>query len=230
MEVVILAGGIGSRLRSVVSEVPKCMAEVNGKPFLHYLFQYLMPFNPERVILSLGYKHEIVEHWIASLILPFEVVNRVESSPLGTGGAIKDALSAVKGKDAIVLNGDTFFEVDLSDFLHFHQKKQGVEVSLALKPMRDFDRYGSVTIDPTTHIISGFEEKKLCEEGLINGGVYAINKQTLASFPEKFSMENDYFTAKVNEKKLSGYVCDGYFIDIGIPDDYEKAQQSLPGR
>ncbi|MDR0864318.1 MAG: nucleotidyltransferase family protein [Candidatus Symbiothrix sp.] len=223
MEVIILAGGIGSRLQSVVSDVPKCMAEVAGKPFLHYLFHYLIPFQPERVILSLGYKHQIVEKWIATLNLPFEVTTKVEESPLGTGGAIKYALSAVKGDSAIVINGDTFFNIDLDQFERFHLFQQA-EATIALKPMTNFERYGSVILDEESKQIGNFEEKKYCEKGLINGGIYAIRKDALDIFPEKFSMENDYFSRKVAEGKLSGYISDGFFIDIGIPEDYKRAQ------
>ncbi len=223
MEVIILAGGIGSRLQSVVSDVPKCMADVAGKPFLFYLFEYLKPFCPQRVILSLGYKHEVVEKWVEGLDLPFEIVNKVEQSPLGTGGAIKYALSEVSEEMAIVINGDTFFDVDLKLLQSFHQSHDG-EATLALKSLKSFDRYGSVLINESSQITS-FEEKRYCEEGLINGGIYVLNKNILDRFPEKFSMENDYFAVKVQEGNLAGYVSDGYFIDIGIPEDYEKAQQ-----
>jgi len=223
MEVIILAGGIGSRLQSVVSDVPKCMADVAEKPFLFYLFEYLKPFCPQRVILSLGYKHEIVEEWVSGLDLPFEIVNKVEQSPLGTGGAIKYALSEISEETAIVINGDTFFDVDLKALQSFHLSRQG-EATLALKVLKNFDRYGSVLTDKSG-IITNFEEKKYCEAGQINGGVYVLNKNILDNFPEKFSMENDYFAEKVLENKLTGYVSDGYFIDIGIPEDYEKAQQ-----
>ena len=223
MEVIILAGGIGSRLQSVVSDVPKCMADVAEKPFLFYLFEYLKSFCPQRVILSLGYKHEIVEEWVSGLDLPFEIVNKVEQSPLGTGGAIKYALSEISEETAIVINGDTFFDVDLTALQSFHLSRQG-EATLALKVLKNFDRYGSVLTDKLG-IITNFEEKKYCEAGQINGGVYVLSKNILDNFPEKFSMENDYFSEKVLENKLTGYVSDGYFIDIGIPEDYEKAQQ-----
>ncbi len=224
MEIIILAGGFGSRLQSVVSDVPKCMAPVDGKPFLHYLFKYLVPFQPEKVILSLGYKHEVVEQWLKTIESPFEIVQKVEQSPLGTGGAIKYALAEVDGDSAVVINGDTYFDVDLNRFLHFH-RMQGVETSLALKPMRNFNRYGSVLFDKDTNRIIRFEEKKYCSEGLINGGIYAIDKKVLDDFPEKFSMENDYFSRQVRKGGLAGFISQGYFIDIGIPEDYEKAQQ-----
>lgn len=226
MEVIILAGGIGSRLQSVVSDVPKCMAPVDGKPFLHYLFQYLIPFKPSRVVLALGYKHEIVEAWVSTLQLPFEVVNSIESSPLGTGGAIKKAFSAVQGDYAIVINGDTFFEIALDGFALFHrmESSEWAEASLALKPMDNFTRYGSVVLNQKTHRITAFEEKKQCEYGLINGGIYGIQKHALDTCPEKFSIEDDFFAHKVAEGKLAGYVSYGDFIDIGVPEDYEMAQ------
>ncbi len=224
MEVIILAGGIGSRLQSVVNDVPKCMATVAGKPFLFYLFEYLIPFHPEKVILSLGYKHEIVEEWVSRLDLPFEIVNKIEKTPLGTGGAIKYALSAVTEDTAIVMNGDTFFDVDLKQLQLFHQSQKG-ETTFALSLLSQFDRYGSVLLDKENNRIIRFEEKKYCDKGLINGGIYVLNKTVLDDFPEKFSMENDYFANKVLTGELSGYISNGYFIDIGIPEDYEKAQQ-----
>ena len=223
MEIIILAGGVGSRLQSVVNDVPKCMANVAGKPFLFYLFEYLKPFCPTKVVLSLGYKHEIVEKWVSGLNLPFEIVNKVEQSPLGTGGAIKYALSEISEETAIVINGDTFFDVDLKSLQAFHLSCQG-EATLALKALKDFDRYGSVFTN-AAGVITSFEEKKYCAVGQINGGIYVLNKNILDNFPEKFSMENNYFAEKMLEGKLSGYVSDGYFIDIGIPEDYEKAQQ-----
>jgi D-glycero-alpha-D-manno-heptose 1-phosphate guanylyltransferase len=229
MEVIILAGGIGSRLRPVVSDVPKCMANVAGKPFLHYLLQYLAAFRTKRVILSLGYKHETVEAWIKTQNLPFEVVNRVEQTPLGTGGAIRYALSAVEGDVAMVINGDTFFDLDPVQFSQFHLATQA-EATLALKPMKNFDRYGAVILDPDSHRIIRFEEKQHRTEGLINGGVYALQRNALDDFPERFSMENDYFAVKVSENLLAGYVSDRFFIDIGIPEDYLQAQQLFGNR
>lgn len=230
MEIIILAGGIGSRLQSVVNDVPKCMAEVAGKPFLHYLFQYITPFQPKRVILSLGYKHEIVEEWLKELTFPFEIVCKVESSPLGTGGAIKYALSAVEGEEAFVINGDTFFDVDLTEMSRVFQQDEDKEALLALKPMKNFSRYGSVRLDEENRTILSFEEKRFCPDGLINGGIYLIRKNALQRFPERFSMENDYFSERVKERKLAGYSSDGYFIDIGIPEDYARAQEEFKER
>ncbi|MDL2224577.1 nucleotidyltransferase family protein [Bacteroidales bacterium OttesenSCG-928-M06] len=223
MEVIILAGGKGTRLQSVVSDVPKCMAEVAGKPFLHYLFQQLIPFCPDHIVLSLGYKHTIVEEWIKTQKLPFKVTCKVEHEPLGTGGAIKYAFSAVDSDSAVVINGDTFFDVNLNEFYSWY-KLQKPDVAIVLKEMDEFDRYGSVDFNQESYSIINFNEKQYKEHGFINGGIYALKKESLSSFPVKFSLENDYFPLKVKENSIIGFVSEGMFIDIGIPSDYKKAQ------
>lgn len=222
MEVVILAGGLGTRLKSVVSG-PKCMAEINGYPFLHYLFSYLESYRPSRVILSLGYKHEEVEEWVNARSFPYPVVFKVETEPLGTGGAIRYALTEATEEEVVILNGDTLFQVDLRQLVDFHRSRKA-KASLALKPMHCFDRYGIVRYYPETGEILSFEEKKPCSYGVINGGIYVINRGQLAAFPGKFSMEKDFFEKEVIKGGLFGFVSDTYFIDIGIPEDYRKAQ------
>lgn len=223
MECVILAGGMGTRLRSVVSELPKCMAPVSGKPFLHYIVSSLETFGFDHIIFSLGYKHECIEEWIASLKCSARLDFVVEEEPLGTGGGVRFALSRAREDDVFVLNGDTFFDVDYADMLELH-RSSGASATLALRPMRDFDRYGTVTLGEDGSSVTAFLEKKHCDEGLINGGVYVIHRNALASLPEKFSMEKDFFEQIVGDGRVAGYVSDGYFIDIGIPSDYAKAQ------
>lgn len=224
MEAIILAGGLGTRLRSVVSEVPKCMAPVCGKPFLFFLLRYLAQFKEiDRVILSVGYLREIIMEWIPTIELPFEIAYAIEETPLGTAGGIKLALQQVKGEEALILNGDTFFDVNLTE-LSTTGKRNKEAISLALKRMTDFDRYGTVNLDKES-VIEQFQEKKPCKEGLINGGVYYIDlkKITLAEFPDKGSFEKEVLEKNVAKKNLRGYISDGYFIDIGIPEDYQKA-------
>ena len=162
MEVVILAGGLGTRLRTVVSDLPKCLAPVAGKPFLWYILENLRRFDVSRVILSVGYLREAVESWIGehSGEYPFEFCFAVEETPLGTGGAIKLAASKAEGSELIVLNGDTFFDVDL-DGLLYQRRRSGAAIALALKPMRDFDRYGKVDLG-SDGIIMAFKEKPYC--------------------------------------------------------------------
>lgn len=231
MEVIILAGGLGTRLRSVVSEVPKCMAPVSGKPFLWYLLKYLTNFEQiDKVILSVGYLRETIFKWIDEVKdeFPFDFDYAVEEEPLGTGGGIKLALEKASDERVFVLNGDTFFYVDLMQLYEAHMIGKKA-ITLALKPMRKFERYGSVNMEPITGTILSFNEKQYCEEGLINGGVYVISKSApiFEGLGEKFSFETAVLEPQCSRHELLGVVQEGYFIDIGIPEDYKKAQNEL---
>lgn len=222
-ECIVLAGGFGTRLQSVVKDVPKCMAEVAEKPFIHHLFDYLEVQNFSHVILSLGYKSEIVIDWIASQNRKFRMSYAVEDEPLGTGGAIKYAFNKVEGNDAFVINGDTYFDVNTDELTFSHIEKKA-DLTIALKPMSDFDRYGSVETAEDGRIIR-FHEKALRDKGLINGGIYLINKTLFnkLSLPAKFSFEKDVMESLLEILRIYGFVQDTYFIDIGIPADFEKA-------
>ncbi|MBB4036143.1 D-glycero-alpha-D-manno-heptose 1-phosphate guanylyltransferase [Dysgonomonas hofstadii] len=222
-ECIILAGGLGTRLREVVSDVPKVMAEVAGKPFLSYLLDWCTIQSFDRVILSVGYLSEIIVEWVQSNKYSFEIQFVKEEEPLGTGGAIKLAMNFAKSEKAIIINGDTFFNVDIDRLYTFHSQR-GAKISLALKPMVNFDRYGSVLLDQKDRI-TAFKEKQFCESGLINGGIYLIDKTifTSASFSEKFSFEKEILEAGISELPIYGNIQDTYFIDIGIPEDYRKA-------
>lgn len=231
MEVIILAGGLGTRLRSVVSEVPKCMAPVAGKPFLWYLLQYLKRYDVSRVILSVGYLRDVIFRWIDEVRdeFPFCIDYAVEESPLGTGGGIRLAMQHVHGDSALILNGDTYFDVDLHALAAQHDLHPEAQLVLALKPMVDFDRYGTVISDENGKILA-FREKQPCDKGLINGGVYWLKGSSLFSgLPEKFSFETEVLTRHCgSEGCLFGLPQDCYFIDIGIPEDYHRAEQELP--
>ena len=228
MECIILAGGLGTRLRSVIGDQPKCMAEVNGKPFLHYMFDYLEEQGCTRLILSLGYGHESVTRWLDSTPRrTFGISHVIEQEPLCTGGGIRLAMQETTDENVIVLNGDTMFRISLPGLLDTHLAASA-ETTLALKPMRSFDRYGAVRTGEE-NIITAFEEKKYRDQGLINGGIYCITRSDFMSreLPVKFSFEKDYLEAEVAKGIFAGYTSDAYFIDIGIPGDYEKAQKEL---
>lgn len=229
-ECIILAGGLGTRLQSVVKDVPKCMAEVAGNPFLKYLFDYAAKQEIEHIILALGYKSDIIIDWLANQSLPFDISYVIEKEPLGTGGAIQYAFSKIKSEKAYIINGDTYFDVDLEKFSNSHISKKA-DISLALKPMTDFDRYGSVLLDTQDRIIR-FNEKKHCQQGLINGGTYLVNKNIFAklNLPQKYSFEKDILESKINDIRIYGYEQDSYFIDIGIPSDFEKANKDFKTR
>ena len=230
MEVVILAGGLGTRLRSVVSEVPKCMAPVAGKPFLWYLLKYLTQFNISRVVLSVGYLREVIFKWIDENKneFPFEFEYAIEEEPLGTGGGIKLALSKTNEDSAFILNGDTFFDVDLNELIKQHTQSSK-DITIALKPMRNFDRYGSVDFNANSATIEAFNEKKHCEQGLINGGIYLVSTKSniFDGLPAKFSFETAVLEKQCQLGNVSGIIQDKYFIDIGIPEDYHKADSEF---
>lgn len=227
MEAIILAGGLGTRLRGVIGEIPKCMAPVNREPFLYYLFRELAQQGAGRVVLSLGYRHEVVLDWLKDRQWPFAVDYVIEKEPLGTGGGIRLAMEQVKEEQALVLNGDTLFRVSLEQLQVFHRARKAV-TTLSLKPLEHFDRYGTVVLDADARIRS-FEEKKPLASGLINGGVYCISKAAFLSLPlpARFSFEKDYLEALGEDLPFYGFECTGYFIDIGIPEDYARAQEDF---
>ncbi len=227
MECIVLAGGLGTRLRGSIGDYPKCMAPVNGQPFLYYILNYLQEQGCTRLILSLGYKHEVISDWLKTQHRPLAIDYVIEPEPLGTGGGILLAMTAAREEDILILNGDTFFAIDLAALYHYH-KQQKAAATLALKPMQNFERYGVVQCD-AAQCITSFEEKKYREQGNINGGIYVVNKAYLLSkgLPEKCSFEKDFFEAYVAEKQFYGYTSTAYFIDIGIPADYEKAQEDF---
>lgn len=226
MECIILAGGFGTRLQSVVSDVPKCMAPIGGQPFLHYLLRSLEQAGFAHVIFSLGYKHEIIKTWLAGYPTGMKISCVVEKEPLGTGGAVKLASQLATGEHVFIVNGDTYFQVNYDKMNKFHTSSQA-EATLALRKMHDFDRYGSVETDPATQRITRFREKQFCREGYINGGVYIVRKEALQQLPDRCSLEKEYFEARVTTAVFNGFCEDGYFIDIGIPEDYARFQKEF---
>lgn len=224
---IILAGGLGTRLRSVVSELPKCMAPVAGKPFLFYVIESLINQGVDKINFSVGYKSKTIIDYLNDQYPMLNKQFSIEEEPLGTGGAVKLACSLVTEKNVLVLNGDTLFKVDINALAGFHNNT-GADCTLALKPMQNFDRYGVVTLNNNASIAS-FKEKQHYDSGLINGGVYALNVSSFLSedLPQKFSFEKDYLEAFVDKRKMYGIVQYAYFIDIGIPEDYERAEVEL---
>lgn len=226
-EAIILAGGLGTRLRSAVPDLPKCMAPVAGQPFLFYVVNYLRMQGIEKMIFSLGYMHEVILDWLQQEFPTLRYDYVIEEEPLGTGGAIQLALRKAETDHVFVANGDTLFKFDARIMLDQHINRQA-ECTLALKPMQQFERYGVVELNEQ-HTITSFKEKQYYEWGLINAGLYLINKHAFLSrnFPLKFSFEKDYLEKFVEAATFSGWSRDAYFIDIGIPEDYNRAQSEL---
>jgi D-glycero-alpha-D-manno-heptose 1-phosphate guanylyltransferase len=226
-EAIILAGGLGTRLRSVVAELPKCMAPVADKPFLHYVIRHLRSNGIDQFIFSTGYKSEVIIDYLETQQSMINWRAVIENEPLGTGGAIKLACTKATEKNVLVLNGDTLFSIDAAKLASFHTIYSAA-CTLSLKPMNNFERYGVVELNKD-HSIASFKEKQLYQNGLINGGVYALNVEKFLQedLPEKFSFEKDYLEKYYNQRSIFGVIQDEYFIDIGIPEDYERAQTEL---
>jgi D-glycero-alpha-D-manno-heptose 1-phosphate guanylyltransferase len=226
---VILAGGFGTRLQSLVKDVPKPMALVNGIPFLTYQMKCMKHYGIRNIVLSVGYLSEVITDYYSSSFEGLSITYAKETTPLGTGGGIRLALEKCNVAEALVLNGDSFFDIDLGLFYQLHQQHKSV-CSLALRKVQNAARYGAITLSSDNRI-SGFKEKSgLQEEGLINGGIYILNKNIyFENTPETsaFSFEKDFIEKKTDLLQISGFEFDDYFIDIGLPEDYQKAQHDF---
>lgn len=222
-EAIVLAGGFGTRLAHIVSDVPKPMAPVCGRPFLRFILDDLQKKGVERIILATGYKRECIEEFFGTHYRGMEIVYSPEDTPLGTGGAIKRALSLCREDWVAVLNGDTYFDVDFSTL---DAVKRPGAVLLAAKRMRDFDRYGALELDGVT--VTAFREKAPCAEGLINGGVYLLERTALDAIEEDcFSFETAVLEPLAQQGNVLAVESAGYFIDIGVPEDYALAQETM---
>lgn len=228
-EAIILAGGFGTRLQSVVSQVPKPMAPVAGKPFLNYLLDRLIEQDYDHIVLATGYLHQVVSDYYGSRYRDADISYAVEHSPLGTGGAIVNALQYCHEQRVTVLNGDTLFDIDHRSFILASDASE-CHVSLAARRVVDAGRYGALEVDATGRV-TAFREKQpqnASTPGLINGGIYRIDRTLLDGYSvgEPFSFERDV----LQPLKFPVYAVpsEAYFIDIGIPDDYNRAQTELP--
>lgn len=225
-EAVILAGGFGTRLRGIIDDLPKPMAPVRGRPFIEWLLNHLRHNGIEKTVIASGYLHETISSYFGKAYREMAIEYSVENEPLGTGGAVLMAAGKIKGENFFLLNGDTFFDVGLNSFYEFFISYPAV-LSVALKPVENAGRYGMVKLEGNR--ISSFSEKTNENRGLINGGVYIINRGWFdRNAPGiRFSLEKDILEKKVGEDVITGYPCDSYFIDIGIPDDYRRAWEEL---
>jgi D-glycero-alpha-D-manno-heptose 1-phosphate guanylyltransferase len=226
-EAIILSGGMGTRLREAVPDLPKTLAPVACRPFLAYVIDGLRMQGIRRFIFSLGFRSEAVVAFLQEAYPTLDYTLVVEDEPLGTGGAISLALQSALTHHVLVANGDTLFRIDLEKLEKVHLESKA-RCTLALKEMQQFDRYGAVEMDANGGIQS-FQEKRFFESGLINGGVYLLDREKLVELlPQgRFSFEKDYLEKSVGEGRLAGSIQEGYFIDIGIPEDWARAQQDL---
>ena len=227
MDALILAGGLGMRLREKVLALPKPMAMISGRPFLEYVLDRLIFSGINSITLSVGYKADVIMQHFGNSYCNAVIHYVVENEPLGTGGAMAFVLHR-KGKEAVlVLNGDTFLNIDYGKLINWYKQKPSA-VAMVLREMPDIGRYGSVVV--SGDCVTGFVEKGMEGSGLINAGVYIIQPEILTSFglAGKFSFETDVLQAHCNELSPRAFLTNAYFIDIGLPDDYERAQHELP--
>jgi D-glycero-alpha-D-manno-heptose 1-phosphate guanylyltransferase len=226
-EVIILAGGLGTRLREAVPELPKCMAPVAARPFLFYVINYLRMQGLVKFIFALGYKHEVIEQYLADNFHTLDYQCVIEAEPLGTGGAVQLACRHATSKNVVITNGDTLFKADIATLISIHDRLKAA-CTLALKPMHNMDRYGVVDVEENG-MVSSFREKQYYDQGLINGGLYVLDRQAFlaAGFPDKFSFETDFLQREVANQKIAGVQQEEYFIDIGIPADFRRAQEEF---
>lgn len=227
-EAIILAGGFGTRLRDVISDLPKPMAPVAGKPFLHYLLRNLKAQGITRVVLSTGYLHEKIESYFGDNYEGLTISYVVEREPLGTGGGIRAALEKCTSEFVLVLNGDSYFDFPLLPYFTFFSSSNA-DAALALRQVEDASRYGMITVENGQ--VNAFHEKSgHAAPGFINAGVYILPRERYMNetpAAKNFSIERDFFEPKAATWKLAAHAAEGYFIDIGIPADYHKANEDF---
>lgn len=222
---VILAGGLGTRLRSVVSDRPKPLAEVNGRPFITYLLEQLINSGLKRVVLCTGYKGEMIESVLGQRWRSLTLIYSQEPTPLGTGGAIRLAVSQLQSEIALVMNGDSYCEVDFAVLWAQHQRSpQGC--TIVLTQVQDVQRFGQVKLAASQQVLQFQEKGKNSGSGWINAGIYLLNVPIIKSIPkhQNFSLERDLLMNLVNQDQVHGFTTQGRFIDIGRPESYAQAQ------
>ncbi|MGD0335705.1 MAG: nucleotidyltransferase family protein [Candidatus Omnitrophota bacterium] len=226
LDVVILCGGKGKRLQAFIKDRPKPMAEINGRPFLDILFDYVSGYGAKRIILCAGYMADVIRSYYRNKNLTFELVISEEKVPLGTGGAIRDSQGLVKTSSLLVMNGDCFCPINLNNFVGFHEHNKAL-LSIAVTETDNPADYGSILLDKDNKIIR-FGEKDNSAKSLINTGMYLFKKDVLSLIPNKTpcSLEYDFFPNLVG-KDFYGFIIQEPFIDIGTPERFKQAQGLL---
>ena len=225
---VILAGGLGMRLRPVVSDRPKPLAEVNGRPFITYLLDQLADSGVKRIVLCTGYMGEKMEEVLGGRWRSAQLIFSQEQTRLGTGGALRLAYRHIQTETALVMNGDSYCEVDLAAFWQQH-KLYPQDCTILLTMVQDVQRFGQVKLNSENQAIQFEEKGKVSGHGLINAGIYLLKMSEIKSIPEQqvFSLETDLLMNLVTQGQLRGFITQGTFIDIGLPESFEQAQSLL---
>ena len=227
MECIILAGGLGTRLKHLIPNKPKCLAPVGDKTFLDYLMGFLISQKIQHFVFSVGHMADQIKDHISENYDFLKVDYAEEKTPLGTGGGIAFALKQCQSENVFIVNADTLSLVDFDEMLNKHTEGRS-ECTIAVKKMYRFERYGTLYFDGE-YWITNFIEKQKQEEGYINTGVYLVNRKAFQEriFSDVFSFETDYLESLVSEKIFLAFPNKGFFIDIGVPEDFIAAQKSV---
>lgn len=229
MEAIVLAGGLGTRLRSVVPDLPKPMATVAGRPFLGYVLDQLVDAGMTTAVLAVGHRHEVIQDHFGGEYRGLSLRYSVEDEPLGTGGAIRLAWDSIGAHDVFVLNGDTYLEIDYRAMLAAHVQGMAT-LTMAICHVPNVARYGALEV--SEGIVRGFHEKSSSGPGWINGGTYVLGSGVRDRFPVQpaFALEQDVLVPEVTAVRPLAFPVSGLFIDIGLPEDYRRAETLFPLR
>jgi D-glycero-alpha-D-manno-heptose 1-phosphate guanylyltransferase len=230
-EAIIIAGGFGTRLKETIGpDIPKPMAPVDGRPFLEYVFHNLSKWGIDRLILATGYRHKAIEQYFGKAYKGQQIVYSRETEPLGTGGAVLQAMEHASGDVCYVINGDTYFDVNIRKMIDAYRAREADAV-MALREADDVSRYGSVETSSDGRIIAFREKGNKKGPGFVNGGAYILNRKIFMELGLKgaFSLEEDFFEKHCLDRRIFSIRCKGFFLDIGIPGDYKQAQDAFEG-
>jgi D-glycero-alpha-D-manno-heptose 1-phosphate guanylyltransferase len=232
MEAIILVGGLGTRLGGLTKSTPKPMLLIRGKPFLEHQLEWLKTQGINRVVLAVGYLSSNIKQYFdkKSCKLP-EIIFSCENTPLGTGGALALAIEKINTDNFILLNGDSFIKLDVFKIISTHLDKSA-DITIATKFLSNSDRYGLIEVDNKDRVIAFKEKISNGKSGLINVGLYVINTNFVSTLFKKYycercSFEIDILANEYSDAIIMSFVTDGYFIDIGVKEDYERAQLEL---
>jgi D-glycero-alpha-D-manno-heptose 1-phosphate guanylyltransferase len=225
--VVLLAGGLGTRLEAVSGGLPKPLVPVGDRPFIEYVLDAVSTAGLTELVMAVSFRWEALRNHFGETYRGMSIRYSVEAEPLGTGGAIWQGFRQCNLERALVLNADTLFRIDLTALIALHSSA-GAAVTMALRRVPDTARYGAVECDETGRV-TAFHEKGRSGPGLVNGGIYVVERSELAKtpWPAKFSFEQDFLQARLKDVRPVGYESDAYFIDIGVPEDLARARAEL---
>lgn len=225
IDVVILCGGLGRRLRGVLGDSQKVMAKVGQKPFLDVILLFLKKQGFRRIILCTGFQGDLVQKYYTQNPLGLEILFSPETKPLGTGGAIKNAMKKIESRIFLAMNGDSFCPLDFKKFLRFHLKQNALATIAVYKLKKNVDS-GSITMDDSKRIIRFDEKMPAAYEQFVNAGIYGFDQSVFKYMPKSsvFSLEYDFFPALIGNS-FYGFLTQEEFLDIGTPERYDKAQK-----